>query len=96
MQSLPPAQSQRKLPAPAGQVMTYTGDGLAYQGIQLVTEGPGQPLLLANTITNPVGPTADDLKIEPVTPPGAQPSASATGSQPPAIIIARLQFQNTR
>ena len=50
--------------------MTYTGDGLVYQGVQLVAEGPGLPLLLANTTTNPVGPTADDLKIEPVKPPG--------------------------
>jgi hypothetical protein len=41
---------------------TYTGDGLAVDGIKLVVPGPGQPLLLANTTTSPVtGPTADDL-----------------------------------
>jgi hypothetical protein len=46
---------------------TYTGDGLAVDGIKLVSPGPGQPLLLANTTTSPVtGPTADDLTLVPV------------------------------
>jgi hypothetical protein len=50
---------------------TYTGDGLAVNGVQLVSPGPGQPLLLANTTSTPVvGPTADNLVMSPVTPAG--------------------------
>ena len=47
-------------------VMTYTGDGLSYNGIALVSAGPGQPLLLENTTRVPVlGPTADNLTLVP-------------------------------
>ena len=46
--------------------MTYTGDGLSYQGVALVASGPGQPLLLENTTAAPVpGPTADNLLLVP-------------------------------
>jgi hypothetical protein len=46
--------------------MTYTGDGLSYNGIDLVSAGYGQPLLLENTTTAPVvGPTTDNLTIVP-------------------------------
>ena len=52
--------------------LTYTGDGLAYNGVQLVSPGPGQPLLLANTTATPVtGPTADNLTLTPAEPSGA-------------------------
>ncbi len=52
-------------------VMTYTGDGLSYNGVQLVASGgAGTTLLLANTSTTPVvGPGADNLTLVPVTPP---------------------------
>jgi hypothetical protein len=46
--------------------MTYTGDGLSYDGVALVASGPGQPLLLENTTAAPVpGPTADNLLLVP-------------------------------
>ena len=49
---------------------TYTGDGLAVDGVKLLAAGPGQPLLLANTTSAPGnGSTADDLKLSPVTTP---------------------------
>jgi hypothetical protein len=50
---------------------TYTGDGLAVDGVKLVAPGPGQPLLLANTtLSAPVNATtADDLTLSPVTTP---------------------------
>ena len=49
-----------------GTVLTYTGDGLSYNGIDLVATGPGQPLLLENTTSVPVsGPTRDNLTIIP-------------------------------
>jgi hypothetical protein len=49
-----------------GTVLTYTGDGLSYNGIDLVATGPGQPLLLENTTAVPVpGPTKDNLTITP-------------------------------
>jgi hypothetical protein len=52
--------------AATGTTLTYTGDGLSYNGIDLVASGPGQPLLLENTTTAPVaGPTADNLTITP-------------------------------
>jgi hypothetical protein len=52
--------------AATGTVMTYTGDGLQYNGIALVSVGPGQPLLLENTTaTAVVGPTADNLSLVP-------------------------------
>jgi hypothetical protein len=51
--------------------LTYTGDGLAYNGVALVSPGGGQPLLLANTTSTPVvGPTADNLALTPVAPAG--------------------------
>jgi hypothetical protein len=54
-------------------VFTYTGDGLAVDGIQLVASGPGQPLLLANTTTTPVPPgTADNLTFVPVVNPAGE------------------------
>jgi hypothetical protein len=47
-------------------ILTYTGDGLSYNGIDLVASGPGQPLLLDNTTRTPVsGPTADNLALVP-------------------------------
>jgi hypothetical protein len=47
--------------------LTYTGDGLAYNGMALVSTGLGQPLLLDNS-TSPAlaGPTADNLTLAPV------------------------------
>ena len=52
--------------AATGTTLTYTGDGLSYNGIDLVASGPGQPLLLENTTRVPVsGPTADNLTITP-------------------------------
>ena len=52
--------------AATGTVLTYTGDGLSYNGIDLVASGPGQPLLLENTTRVPVaGPTADNLALVP-------------------------------
>ena len=52
--------------AATGTALTYTGDGLSYNGIDLVASGPGQPLLLENTTRVPVsGPTADNLTITP-------------------------------
>lgn len=58
---------------------TYTGDGLAVDGIKLVSPGPGQPLLLANTTTAPVtGPTANDLTAVPVESPAGAWAALPT------------------
>ena len=52
--------------AATGTLLTYTGDGLSYNGIDLVATGPGKPLLLENTTTAPVaGPTADNLTLAP-------------------------------
>jgi hypothetical protein len=52
--------------ATTGTVLTYTGDGLSYNGIDLVASGPGQPLLLENTTRVPVaGPTSDNLALVP-------------------------------
>jgi hypothetical protein len=52
---------------------TYTGDGLAVDGIQLVAGGPGEPLLLANTTTAPItSGTADNLTFVPVTNPAGE------------------------
>jgi hypothetical protein len=52
----------------------YTGDGLAVDGVPLVSPGPGQPLLLANTTSAPVtGPTADNLTLAPVISPAGEP-----------------------
>jgi hypothetical protein len=45
-------------------VMTYTGSGLAYNGIDLVASGPGLPLLLENTTA--VAITNDTLTFVPV------------------------------
>jgi hypothetical protein len=66
LRGMPTNQTQMAMycdqPTPAtATVMTYTGDGLAYQGVPLVSTGPGQPLLLANTTSSPVGPTAGSL-----------------------------------
>ena len=46
-------------------VMTYTGSGLSYNGIPLVSTGPGTPLLLANTTAVPVPATGDQLTFTP-------------------------------
>jgi hypothetical protein len=52
---------------------TYTGDGLAVDGIKLVAPGPGQPLMLANTTTAPItSPTADNLTFVPVVNPAGE------------------------
>jgi hypothetical protein len=52
--------------AATGTPLTYTGDGLSYNGIDLVATGPGQPLLLENTTRVPVaGPSADNLTLTP-------------------------------
>ncbi len=61
-------------------VMTYTGDGLSYNGVRLVaTGGPGTTLLLENTTTTPVvGAGADHLSLVPVTTP---PGTALTGPQ---------------
>ena len=58
-------------PTPAtATAFTYTGDGLAVDGIKLVSPGPGQPLLLANTTTAPVtDAAADNLSLTPVASP---------------------------
>jgi hypothetical protein len=66
-------------PTPAtATIMTYTGDGLSYNGVALVANaGPGTTLVLANTSSTPVvGSTDDNLTFVPVTsPPGeAQPA----------------------
>jgi hypothetical protein len=45
-------------------VMTYTGSGLAYNGVDLVASGPGLPLLLENTTA--VAITNDTLTFVPV------------------------------
>ena len=42
-------------------VLTYTGSGLTYNGIPLVSTGPNQPLLLANTTS--VAPAASDAQL---------------------------------
>jgi hypothetical protein len=56
---------------------TYTGDGLAVDGVKLVAPGPGQPLLLANTTSAPVnGSTGDELTLSPATPPSGEGLAS--------------------
>ena len=55
-------------PSPAtATVMTYTGDGLSYNGIALVAPaGPGTTLLLENTTSAPVpGPSGDNLTFVP-------------------------------
>lgn len=50
--------------AATGTPLTYTGDGLRYHGVDLVSSGPGQPLLLDNTTRTPVaGPLADNLTL---------------------------------
>ena len=48
-------------------VMTYTGDGLSYNGVPLVAAaGSGTTLLLENTTSTPVvGPFADNLSLVP-------------------------------
>ena len=42
---------------------TYTGSGLSYNGIPLVSTGPGAPLVLANTTTSPVSASGDQLSF---------------------------------
>ena len=49
-------------------VMTYTGSGLSYNGIDLVASAPGQPLLLENTTSVLV--SNDSLTFVPVEPAG--------------------------
>ena len=62
-------------------VMTYTGDGLSYQGVKLVApSGPGTTLLLANTTTVPLsGSGAGNLTFVPVEPAGEQPEQRCWG-----------------
>jgi hypothetical protein len=46
--------------------LTYQGDGLSYNGIDLVATALGQPLLLENGTAAAVnGPTADNLALVP-------------------------------
>ena len=42
-------------------VFTYTGYGLAYNGIPMVSTGPGEPLLLGNTTSLPIDANDDQL-----------------------------------
>jgi hypothetical protein len=52
--------------------LTYTGDGLSYNGIALVSPGPGLPLVLENSTSPSVaGPTADNLTLAPALTGGA-------------------------
>jgi hypothetical protein len=54
-------------------LFTYTGDGLAVDGVKLVAAGRGEPLLLANTTTTPVtSGTADNLTFVPVANPAGE------------------------
>ena len=47
--------------------LIYTGSGLtSTSGVPLVSSGPGQPLLLANTTTRPANATAESMLITPV------------------------------
>jgi hypothetical protein len=45
--------------------LTYTGSGLALDGVPLVSTSPGSPLVLANSTSKPLGPTSDDLAFPP-------------------------------
>jgi hypothetical protein len=66
-------------------VLTYTGDGLSYNGIDLVATGPGQPLLLENTTASPVpGPTADNLTLVPALV-GVWPDTPTDALHPPHV-----------
>ena len=83
-------------------LFTYTGDGLAVDGVQLVAGGTGQPLLLANTTTTPVtSGTADNLTFVPVANPAGEWLAAGCGvkmqnapnwlsASQPACLLARL------
>jgi hypothetical protein len=73
-------------PTPAtATIMTYTGDGLSYNGNALVSAGPGQPLLLKNTSSVPVpGPTADNLTFVPAVHPPPPPASKPPTPPPPS------------
>ena len=45
--------------------LTYTGGGLSYNGVPLVSTGGGAPLMLANTTATPAGATDDNLSFPP-------------------------------
>ena len=44
--------------------LTYTGNGLSYNGVALVSTGPGTPLMLANTTAVPLTASSDQLAFE--------------------------------
>ncbi len=44
---------------------TYTGSGLSYQGVPLVSPGPGAPLVLANSTSAPLTASSDNLAFAP-------------------------------
>jgi hypothetical protein len=72
--------------AATGTPLTYTGDGLSYNGIDLVATGPGQPLLLENTTRVPVaGPSGDNLTLAPA-PVGERLRPSHGGSGVPSAL----------
>jgi hypothetical protein len=45
--------------------LTYTGSGLSYQGVPLVSTAPGAPLVLANSTTAPLTTSSDNLAFAP-------------------------------
>jgi hypothetical protein len=45
--------------------VTYTGSGLSYNGVPLVSTGPDTPLLLANTTTVPPTASSGQLTFSP-------------------------------
>jgi hypothetical protein len=45
--------------------VTYTGSGLSYNGVPLVSTGPNTPLLLANTTAVPPTASDDELTFSP-------------------------------
>jgi hypothetical protein len=49
--------------AATAQVFTYTGAGLAVDGVPMVSTGPGAPLVLANSTTQPLSGSSDDLSF---------------------------------
>jgi hypothetical protein len=47
--------------ASTAQVFTYTGSGLSVGGVPMVSTGPGEPLVLANSTTQPLTGSSDDM-----------------------------------
>jgi hypothetical protein len=76
--------------------LTYTGEGLSYNGIDLVASGPGQPLLLDNTTASPVqGPTTDNLTLTPA-PVGVWPDAPTDAVHPLSCVEPSVACGQTR